>query len=248
MLGILQTVADTDNTVGVGDVHLRIFLVRDEIDMPAPDRLRVEVNLLTDDLDISLYTRRGIFESPGADGAHLGSKHRNRDDSHDFPSDRRFDKLDISCLGVILQFHRVRGTAGIQLNGKARGKVAAVDGAAYKNGRGIILPGKNREGIGIGIRIEVLVARSTDIDQAVYAALFHFFYFFVGEAANNHRIEPVTCGVTKVPNLTAQLQAYRRRGHTVMLDIHPHIPVIRFLHLHHLLKPLLFPPEASGAR
>ena len=248
MLGIFQAVAHADDAVGVGDVHLRVGLIRDEVDMFAADRFRVKADLLMDLLDLLFFPCRSILESARANGAYLGPQNRNRDHRHDLAADRRLDELDVPCLGIVFQLHRVRGTACLQLYREARGKITAVDGAAHKNGGWIVLSGQHREGVGVGVGVEVFVPCAADKDHAVDAALLYLFHLSRGEFPEDHGIELLSGGVAELSQLAAQLQSHRSRCLAVMLDIYPHVPVIGFLHLRPLPKSRLFPPEASGAR
>ena len=248
VFGILQTVAHTDDAVCVGDIHLRVGLIRNKVDVSAADCFRGKADLLTDLLDLLFFPCRGVLEGTWADGAYLGPQNRNRNHRHDLAADGRLNELNVAGLGVVLQLHRIRGAAGLQLYRKARCKITAVDGTAHKNGGRFVLSGQHREGVGIGIGIEVFVPGAADVNNSVNAALLHLFHLCRGKFPEDHGIEPVSRGVAELSQFAAQLQAHRRRGHTVVLDIHPHVPVIGFLHLHHLLRSHLFPPEASGAR
>ena len=247
MFGVLQTVTDADDAVGIRNIHLRICFIRNKVKMPAADRLGIKADFLVDLLDFRFLSRRSILESAGADGPDLRTQHRDGDDRHDFSADRGFDELDIAGFRIILQFHGIGGAAGIQLDRKARGKVAAVDGTADKDGGRIVFAGEHRKGICIGIGVKVFIASSADMNYAVDAAFLYFFRFFLGKVSEYHSIELVAGGVAEFSQLAAELQSDRGCGFAVMLDVRPHILIIRFLHLRHLLKSRLFPSEVLPA-
>ena len=247
MFRILQAVADTDDAVGIRDVQLGVGLIRDKVNVPAADRGGLKVDFLADHLDLRLFSCRSVLEGTRADGAHLGSQDRDRNDRHDLSADGRFDELNVTGFGVILQLHGVGGAAGLQLHRETGCKITAVDGAAHKNRGGLILARKHGKGVGIGVGAEVFISCAADKNQAVYPALLHLFHLGVGELPEDHGIEPVAGGVAELSQFAAQFQPDRSRGHAVMLDVHPHVPVIGFLHLRHLLRSRLFPPEASAA-
>ena len=203
MFGILQSVSDADDAVGIGDIHFRVLHVGDEIDMPAADRLGIKADVLVNDLDIRLFPCRGVLEGARTDGAHLGAQNRNGDNCHDLAADGRLNELNVPGLGVVLQLHGVGGASGIQLHRKARGEVAAVDCAAHKNSGGIVLAGEHCEGIGIGVGVEVFIAPSADADQAVDTAVFYLFRLTLGEISEDHGIEPVAGGVAELSQFAA---------------------------------------------
>ena len=154
------------------------------------------------------------------------------------------DELNVARLEVVFQLHRVGGAAGVELHGEAGREVAAVDRAADEDRRGVVLPGEHREGVGVRVGVEVVIAGAAHVDDAVHAALAHLVAFLVRQIAEDDGIELVAGRVAELSQLAAELEAHGRGGFAVVLDVDPHILVVRFLHSIALLKSNPFPPES----
>ena len=188
-----------------------------------------------------------VLERAGTDGADLRAQDRHGDDRHDLAADGGLDELDVAGLGIILQLHGVGGAAGVELHGEARREVAAVDRAADEDGGGVVLLREDGEGVGVGVGVEVIIAGAADVDDAVHAALPHLVAFLVRQVAEDDGIELVAGHVAELSQLAAELQAHGRGGLAVVLDVGPHVFIIRFLHRFALLKSNLFPPGSPRA-
>jgi len=134
MILVGKAVARTDDDVRSSDIQFRVELVGLEGYVTAADVLRREVYVLLYLLHLGLCAGGGVLEGSGTDGADLRTQCRHGDDGHYLAAHGGLDKLDVSGFLVVLQLHCIGGAAGIQLDGEAGSKVAAVDAAADKDG------------------------------------------------------------------------------------------------------------------